>query len=1230
MKSLNEFTKQYSISKTLRFALEPIGKTREFVEEFISYDNKVADDYKAAKLIIDDYNRFFIEEVLSNNSFVEEDILKELYYLFKKTEKSDAEKKVYESLLKSLCKSIGEAFKEANKTYFAFGEPGKLLKPNKKNKEDSKIVKWIKEKYSEDEADEKIKIISAFGNFTTYFRGFNENRENIYSGEDKHGSVAHRIIENLGRFFGNCKNFEDLISEYADIGLGDFAEIFSPFSFNKYFSQARIDAYNEKIGSISDQTSALRGVNQIINEYRQKNDKKLIFMKRLYKQVLSDKESSFKIDEFCGDEEILSTIRRWWDENSSSIVNIISLLNSEFSTDDYVKVSDIANISNEIYGDWNFIRSAFGEKLKKIEKQKAVRIEEVNASVKKYIAENDANSEIEYKPIENYFRKKCASLLSIAEQNYKLAREILEQETLHKGKKRDEEFDNIKNFLDSVLDIAKLLNIIYLEYDFKKIEDLKYTSFYSKFEGIYESFKSIYPLYNKVRNYATKKPFSTDKIKLNFENSQLMNGWDLNKERDCSGVLFMKGGNYFVGVLNRKNNDILDYTIFDDKSKSKKQKKVELQKLCLAKEGDDFYEKIVYKQIPDPVKMLPKVFFSKKGKTIYCPSEEVMRINESKSFKTNKEDLAKIIEYYKKSINRHEWSKIYKFNFKETEKYERYDEFLEDVEIASYSFSFDKIKAGYIDGLVDEGKLFLFKIYSKDFSEYSKGKPNLHTLYWKAVFERQNLENLVVKLNGGAEIFFRKPSITDKDDIVVHKANEPIKNKNPLNKKAESTFNYDLIKDRRYTKERFSFHCPITLNARSDKENKFNFKVNKFLKGNPDINIIGIDRGERHLLYYSIINQKGEIKDQGSFNVLETDNNYKVDYKGLLFEKAADRTQARRDWKSIGKIKDLKSGYLSHIVHKLVSLMVENNAVIALEDLNAGFKNSRKCFEQSVYQNFEKALIEKLNYLVFKDKSASEAGGYLNAYQLTSAFKSFKDMKYQCGFLFYVPAAYTSKIDPVTGFINTLYPKYESVEKARDFFSKFEFIKYNPSKDYFEFCYDIKSFRKDAVDKKLNKTVWTICTFGKERYYEKKDKATSHFETCVTDITANLKKLFAENNISFESGADIKGEIVKVEKKGFFESLLWNLKILLQMRYSGKDEKGEAFDFILSPVANKNGQFFDSRRKYTLQMPQDADANGAYNIARKCLYIIQNKIGDDFILGKMDKIEWMNYAQGDV
>ncbi len=70
MKTIQSFTKQYSISKTLRFALEQVGKTREHIGEFINKDNKIDNDYEKAKKIIDDYHRNFIEIVLSSASFI--------------------------------------------------------------------------------------------------------------------------------------------------------------------------------------------------------------------------------------------------------------------------------------------------------------------------------------------------------------------------------------------------------------------------------------------------------------------------------------------------------------------------------------------------------------------------------------------------------------------------------------------------------------------------------------------------------------------------------------------------------------------------------------------------------------------------------------------------------------------------------------------------------------------------------------------------------------------------------------------------------------------------------------------------------------------------------------------------------------------------------------------------------------------------------------------------------
>jgi len=65
----------------------------------------------------------------------------------------------------------------------------------------------------------------------------------------------------------------------------------------------------------------------------------------------------------------------------------------------------------------------------------------------------------------------------------------------------------------------------------------------------------------------------------------------------------------------------------------------------------------------------------------------------------------------------------------------------------------------------------------------------------------------------------------------------------------------------------------------------------------------------------------------------------------------------------------------------------------------------------------KKHLIDKLNYLVFKDeRDVSIPGGILNGYQLTAPFDSFKKMGKQTGILFYTNAEYTSQTDPLTGF----------------------------------------------------------------------------------------------------------------------------------------------------------------------------------------------------------------------
>lgn len=94
--------------------------------------------------------------------------------------------------------------------------------------------------------------------------------------------------------------------------------------------------------------------------------------------------------------------------------------------------------------------------------------------------------------------------------------------------------------------------------------------------------------------------------------------------------------------------------------------------------------------------------------------------------------------------------------------------------------------------------------------------------------------------------------------------------------------------------------------------------------------MIGVDRGEKHLAFYSVVSVKtGKIVEQGTLNVING-----VDYEAKLSEKAENRLKARQNRDTIEKIADLKNGYISQVVSKLVDLMLKYNAIIVFEDLN--------------------------------------------------------------------------------------------------------------------------------------------------------------------------------------------------------------------------------------------------------------------------------------------------------
>ena len=245
----------------------------------------------------------------------------------------------------------------------------------------------------------------------------------------------------------------------------------------------------------------------------------------------------------------------------------------------------------------------------------------------------------------------------------------------------------------------------------------------------------------------------------------------------------------------------------------------------------------------------------------------------------------------------------------------------------------------------------------------------------------------------------------------------------------------------------------------------------------------------------------------------------------------------------------------------------------------------------------------------------------LHALQLASKFESFRKLGKQSGCLFYIPAWNTSKIDPVTGFVNLFDTRYTSVDQARKFFSQFDAIRYNAEKDWFEFAFDYNNFTAKANG---TRTKWTLCTHGTRIRTFRNPAKLNQWDNEEIVLTDEFKRAFA--NAGVDIHGNLKETICSLEDKKYLETLMHLMKLLLQMRNSITNSE---VDYLLSPVADENGMFYDSRT-CSDSLPKDADANGAYNIARKGLWAIhqiqKTPVGERPNLAIKNK-EWLNFAQ---
>lgn len=1225
------FTNLYPVSKTLRFKLIPQGKTQEWIDKkgLLATDEQLTKDAKIVKKYIDDFHRSFIVKALASLQLDGWDELESAIC---------SNNKNYE-LIRSLQAELRKKMRSGFEKFEEFKNLTELKTLFK-----TTLPEWMQ---SHGYAEEQIELVKQFNGKAGYFDKFNTTRENMYVEEAKATSIANRAVnDNFSRFALN-KQALDLIQSSSPDFWASVKNLAITSDYNQCLSPDGITNYNEQIGKINSELNEAYQKKLLGRRYR---------LQPLYKQILCEGESSFAIPkQFNSDNELVKNINEFsidvllaknadFEKSPEFISNLIQ---ENFDGGIVVKRSNLGTLSKILFGQGNTIYDSISycavNKLGPAEQNSRLSKAWEDAKAATYLLNEiiaacvvARQEHIAADLVATKVGNCLASDWESVNQHYKAYLKISSKygkATVEAEAKKllgnDRDIQIVNEYFNAVKQFQKDLSVFEIS-----LEDAESAVFYGSYIDYLEPLYDFDALYNSTRNYLTQKPFSSKKFKLNFESGQLGNGWDLNKEKDCLCVLFKRGNHYYLGVMNK--NARPDFVISPSSS------------------NEDSFQKMIYKMIPSPSKMLPKVSISsKEGRNKFPISKDF----ESKYKKGlhkpgaafNLEYCRELIDYFKLVLLKYPGWDVFNFDFAPTETYQSLNDFYADVNRQNRYLSFVDIAASDIDSLVDQGKLYLFEIYCKDFSQGSTGKKNLHTYYWELIFSKENAEHgYPFWLNGNAELFYR-PRTHSLSSKATHERGSVLLNKtytengvvktipNKIytelcavanHRKQLSDLQADLqedatrlwksgllemheatkplVKDRRYTVDQYELHVPITINAAASsefasREKSFNSEVLRQIKDSKEARILGIDRGEKNLLYLTLIDKQGNILLQQSLNCVTTANNAAVDYREKLSSREKEQQAARRSWKSVGKIADLKDGYLSQAIHEIIDIAVKNNAIIVMEDLNSPvFKHCS--FNTQAYKKFETQLINKLSYLAEKPENEEaiwRLGNIARGYQLAPKPGKQLSVGKQKGFIFYIPPWKTSKIDPTTGFMNLFRFNSDTIDFWRDFFGRMDAIRFNSENHYFEFAFRYSNFKAAIKDEHQ----WCVCSSGEERPYQRKNRSTGFWETEYINVTQGIEELFESEGIPYKDGSDLKKKIASMNR---IKSLGFLFKRLVDLRYADNSQADYAqADFILSPVKNRDGCFFDSRNA-SEDLPKDGDANGAYHIALKGLQALEN------------------------
>ncbi|MBU0999953.1 hypothetical protein KKE78_00965 [Patescibacteria group bacterium] len=241
----SEFTNLYSLSKTLRFELKPVGKTEEFLKKnkVFEKDKTIDNSYNQAKFYFDTLHRRFIESALvlektkslpfdALADFLEAQIkkfaIKRKQLNEARSSKDDVRVKLLQTEINNLEKKINnekkEFYKKIRSLFDAEAEKWKI------GYEDRILENGEKIHFGKtDRKQQGVKFLTAAGILKILKFEFPKSKEdefkkknwpNLYVDEEENPGKRRYIFDSFDRFAGYLSKFQQTRDNlYADDGI---------------------------------------------------------------------------------------------------------------------------------------------------------------------------------------------------------------------------------------------------------------------------------------------------------------------------------------------------------------------------------------------------------------------------------------------------------------------------------------------------------------------------------------------------------------------------------------------------------------------------------------------------------------------------------------------------------------------------------------------------------------------------------------------------------------------------------------------------------------------------------------------------------------------------------------------------------------------------------------------------------------------------------------------------